>query len=47
MESVEGVRLVWVSLDEKAVTVVYDPSRCRLTDIVKAVERAGLEASVP
>jgi Cu+-exporting ATPase len=42
---VAGVRAVDVSLEESCATVEYDPSAVDPSEIVKAIEGAGFEAS--
>ena len=41
LTSVEGVRTVSISLEEKQATITYDESLCSPADLKKAVEEAG------
>ena len=46
LSSIDGVDRVSVSLESGRVTVVYDPGRVRLVDIVRSVERLGFKVEL-
>ena len=45
LSNIEGVRSAVVNLDKENATIVYNPAAVKVTDIVRAVEKAGYGAT--